>query len=506
MRSPARRPHRPPAARVSLISPDHSGVPVALPSSSRRPDGDTAWADAPPARTGVRGAIVAFAARRDTARVLLITADAAAASFSFGIGVQVLADSQLRPSASLAIPSIVVLARIFGLYERLGRGLGRSTLTDVPRQFQVATLSTLLASMLGEHLIRGTWQPVTTAVLWVCLLSSLTIARAAARWIPAALAPERCLVIGDLERAARVRRTIVSLSGGRSRVVGWVTLDQLVHCRDREALAELVALHRAEHLVIAPVVIDTAEVIELVRSVDELDLRVTLMPRLLELASATLTPDVIGGAAGLDIRRLGLSRSERWVKRALDVAGALLLGILLCPLLVAIAVAIKLTSRGPVLFRQQRVGRDGRQFPMLKFRTMVVDAEARKTELRPRNQAADGLFKLVDDPRVTPVGRLLRRTSLDELPQLWNILRGQMSMVGPRPLIAEEDNTIAGLHRRRLRVRPGMTGIWQVMGSARVPLSEMVELDHLYVLSWSPWLDLKILFRTLAFVLARKGM
>jgi exopolysaccharide biosynthesis polyprenyl glycosylphosphotransferase len=456
-------------------------------------------------RTGFRGAVVALADRRETARALLMIADAGAVGASLGLGVQFVVGADLRLAAVLTIPFVVLLARVFGLYERLGHGLGRSTLTDVPRQFELATLLALLASLVGDRLIWGPWTPAATLGFWLSLMVTLPTARAAARWLPAALAPERCLVIGDLERAARVRRTIVGLSGGRSHLVGWVPLDQLSKPDTREALSELVRSRYVEHVVIAPMVVDTAEVIEVVRSLEELDIRITLMPRLLELASATLTADVIGAAAGLDVRRLGLSRGERWVKRATDLGGAMLIIIVLAPLLLAIAVAISATSRGGVFFRQRRVGRDGRMFSMFKFRTMVLDAEARKAELRSRNQA-EGLFKLVDDPRVTRVGRFLRRTSLDELPQLFNVLRGDMSLVGPRPLIAEEDGTIAGWHRRRLRVRPGMSGIWQVMGSARVPLSEMVELDNLYVMSWSPWLDLKILVRTAAFVLARRGM
>jgi exopolysaccharide biosynthesis polyprenyl glycosylphosphotransferase len=461
-----------------------------------------------PARSrpaGLRAALTALVARRETVRAMLVGADAAAVAFALGIGVQVVAGAQLRPTALLAIPCLVFLARVFGLYERLGRGLGRSTLTDLPRQFQLATLVALIAAMLGDHLTFVPWRPATTAIFWLALLVAVPVGRAAARWLPAAVAPERCLVIGDLERAHRVRRTIASLSGGRTRLVGWVTLEPLADAGGRAAVAELVTAHRVDHVVIAPTVVDTAEVIELVRAVVDLDVRVTLMPRLLELASATLTSDVIGAAAGLDVRRLGFSRSERLAKRTFDLAGAAVLLVALAPLLALIAAAIELTSPGGVLFRQQRIGRDGRPFSMLKFRTMAADAEARKCELQALNQAS-GLFKIVDDPRVTRVGRILRRTSLDELPQLLNVIRGEMSLVGPRPLIAEEDGTIAGWHRRRLYVRPGMSGVWQVLGSARVPLSEMVELDNLYVLSWSPWLDLKILLRTVAFVLARKGM
>jgi lipopolysaccharide/colanic/teichoic acid biosynthesis glycosyltransferase len=170
-----------------------------------------------------------------------------------------------------------------------------------------------------------------------------------------------------------------------------------------------------------------------------------------------------------------------------------------------IALAIKLDSRGPVLYRQQRVGRDGRTFSMAKFRTMVDGADSQKEALRHHNEA-DGLFKIADDPRITRVGRLLRRTSLDELPQLLNVLRGQMSLVGPRPLVPEDDERVQGWYRRRLHLTPGMTGRWQVLGSARIPLQEMVKLDYLYAANWSLWLDVKIMLRTIGFVLSRRGL
>src|SRR5262249_34425334 len=176
----------------------------------------------------------------------------------------------------------------------------------------------------------------------------------------------------------------------------------------------------------------------------------------------------------------------------------------LSPLLALIALAIRLSSRGPILFRQRRVGHEGKLFEVLKFRSMVHDAEERKAELAGRNEA-EGLFKIDADPRVTRVGRQLRRTSLDELPQLFNVLRGEMSLVGPRPLIVEEDRQIEGFYRRRLHLTPGMTGPWQVLGSARIPLHEMVSIDYLYVANWSLWGDVKILLRTVPSVLLRRG-
>jgi len=143
---------------------------------------------------------------------------------------------------------------------------------------------------------------------------------------------------------------------------------------------------------------------------------------------------------------------------------------------------------------------------MLKFRTMVPEAEALKDSLRDRNEAQEGLFKIAADPRVTRVGRWLRASALDELPQLWNIVRGEMSLVGPRPLVVDEDRRVEGWHRRRLELMPGMTGPWQILGPARVPLREMVAIDYLYIANWSPWTDLKILLRTVPHVLGRHGL
>ncbi len=153
-----------------------------------------------------------------------------------------------------------------------------------------------------------------------------------------------------------------------------------------------------------------------------------------------------------------------------------------------------------------RVGRHGKRFEMIKFRTMVPNAEELKDSLRHRNEAQEGLFKIAEDPRVTRVGRLLRKSALDELPQLLNIVRGEMSLVGPRPLVVDEDRQVEGWHRRRLELTPGMTGPWQILGPSSVPLKEMVAIDYLYVANWSLWTDVKILLRTVPHVLGRRGL
>ncbi len=471
----------------------------------RRTGDDALWSPPPATTSRVHPAVARIAARRDIVRATLVAADAAAVAASLGIVVQFVFGAVLRPEALVTIPIAVVLSRLFGLYSRAGRGLGWSTLNEVPRLSQVATTLVLLTTLIGDRIVEPSWTAGTTVSFWLALIVALPLSRGLVRAVLAFVAPERFLVIGDMQRATRVRRTIEGLTGRRGAVDAWVAPEQLRDPEALEALGELLVRHGLDHVVLAPMVIDDAEIVTLMRALEELDVQVTLMPRLLELASATLASDVLGAATALEVRRLGLSRPQRIAKRTFDVVVAVALLVAAAPLLVAIALAVRLTSHGPVLFRQERVGRGGRSFSMLKFRTMCVDADARKAELRGHNQA-DGLFKIADDPRITRVGRLLRRTSLDELPQLINVLRGEMSLVGPRPLVPEEDSTIAGWYRRRLSVMPGMTGIWQVMGSARIPLPEMLELDNLYVVSWSPWLDLKVLLRTAGFVLARRGM
>jgi lipopolysaccharide/colanic/teichoic acid biosynthesis glycosyltransferase len=208
----------------------------------------------------------------------------------------------------------------------------------------------------------------------------------------------------------------------------------------------------------------------------------------------------------MGVRRFELTRSSAAVKRAFDLVGAALGLLAIAPLMVVILIAIKLDGGGPIFFRQRRVGRHGRHFDMLKFRTMVPGADAMKDSLRDRNEAQEGLFKIADDPRVTRVGKLLRRSALDELPQLLNIFKGEMSLVGPRPLVVDEDQRVEGWYRRRLELKPGMTGPWQILGPARVPLREMGAIDYLYVANWSLWGDIKIMLRTVPHVLGRRGL
>jgi exopolysaccharide biosynthesis polyprenyl glycosylphosphotransferase len=374
-----------------------------------------------------------------------------------------------------------------------------------------------VAWLAGRLVVAGSLDRREAFFLWLALGGLLVLARATARSIALRLGPvERCLFIGDERSAGMVSGKLTGHGGINAKVVAHLDMDQvapwstdafsaprLAEIRD---LAQTLDVHRA---IIAPgwgADADAGETLNLVRTLKAVGVRVSVLPRMLEVVGSAVEFDDLHGVTLMGVRRFDLTRSSAALKRALDLIGASLGLLAISPLMIAFAVAIKLDSRGPVLFRQLRVGRHGRRFYMLKFRTMVPEAESMKEALRHRNEAQEGLFKIAADPRVTRMGRFLRSTALDELPQLFNVVRGEMSLVGPRPLVVEEDERIEGWHRRRLELMPGMTGPWQILGPARVPLKEMVALDYLYIANWSLWSDVKILLRTVPHVLGRRGL
>jgi exopolysaccharide biosynthesis polyprenyl glycosylphosphotransferase len=447
--------------------------------------------------------------RRDRRyRRLLGVADVLAMTLALAICVPLLGEGDMvTPLVGAGAPLILILSKVLDLYDRDELLLHKTTLDEAPKLFQVATLMALLLWLGHGFLIQGELGRKQVLGFWFVLALLLPLSRASARLLAGRLAQtENCLLLGPPDACDRAREKIEASSSVHARVVAQVDMESPSDAHDAAAALALLARdHDVHRVVVAPPGTDRGEVLNLIRTAKNLGLKVSVLPRMLEVVGSSVEFDDLEGLGVLGVRRFGLTRSSWAVKRAMDVTGSLLaLAPLALPLML-IALAIKLTSRGPVFFRQQRVGRDGRVFEMLKFRTMVRGADRMKAELQERNEA-EGLFKIADDPRVTRVGRGLRRTSLDELPQLFNVLRGEMSLVGPRPLVLEDDQRVRGWYRRRLHLTPGMTGRWQVLGSARIPLAEMVKLDYLYVANWSLWGDVKILLRTVGFMLARRGL
>jgi exopolysaccharide biosynthesis polyprenyl glycosylphosphotransferase len=218
-----------------------------------------------------------------------------------------------------------------------------------------------------------------------------------------------------------------------------------------------------------------------------------------------MTVQSVAGVPLLFVRRTGMDRAQRTLKRTIDIIGSALGIILLSPLLALLALWIRRDSKGPVLFKQVRVGRDGDPFVCWKYRTMVADAEARRADLEHLSQGPGLLFKLKEDPRITGAGKWLRRYSLDELPQLYNVLKGEMSLVGPRPAIPQEVEQYDDWVRNRLKVKPGMTGLWQVSGRTETTFGDYVRYDLFYIQNWSLALDLWILWRTFRAVTTAEG-
>jgi exopolysaccharide biosynthesis polyprenyl glycosylphosphotransferase len=441
-------------------------------------------------------------ARERSYRRALVVSDAVAACVALWASFS-LTGLTISP-AHLLVPLATMLAlEAADLYDRDDLVLRRSTLDEAPALFQAAGLAAIAAALLGGDPL----EPEVLVLLWVTIAGGLIVGRAVGRGVVRKRhPPERCLVVGDTELASHIRRKVRD-SRACAEVVATVPLrpdESIERFSGPHGLQALMLAHGIDRVILAPTSTDHSSTLELIRVAKAAGVRVSLLPRMFEVVGSSMDVEDIDGVTMLGLRRFGLSTSARLIKRSFDVVVASLAVVAVGPVMLAAAVAIRLDSPGPVFFRQTRVGREGRRFCMLKFRSMVRDAEEHKASLAHRNEA-EGFFKLTDDPRTTRVGRLLRRTSLDELPQFLNVLRGDMSIVGPRPLIVDEDERIVGLDRSRLHLTPGMTGPWQVLGSARIPMSEMVSLDYLYVTNWSLWLDVKLVLRTVPHVLARKG-
>jgi exopolysaccharide biosynthesis polyprenyl glycosylphosphotransferase len=311
------------------------------------------------------------------------------------------------------------------------------------------------------------------------------------------------LVIGEREDRERLIRTLDGSPGAYS-LVGEFDLSggrvDLPRLRERLDDTEVrnVILTGAERIA-------DEEFLDLLRSVRLRKVKLQVVPGAITLLK---TKPVLSEYTGVPLFEVGyprLDNTQQSLKRLLDVTGSLLGLILLSPLLLAVSLAVKLTSSGPVLFRQKRVGADEKVFICYMFRSMYEDAEARQEELEALNEGDGAVFKIKNDPRITPIGHFIRRWSVDELPQLINVLKGEMSLVGPRPLPLRDFERMSELHKRRLAAIPGMSGYWQISGRSNLSFDDMVRLDLYYIENWSLSFDIKIILKTLGAVLRREG-
>jgi exopolysaccharide biosynthesis polyprenyl glycosylphosphotransferase len=443
--------------------------------------------------------------RAAVARRSLVAADLIAAVTAL-FAAALIVDVTPRAASLLAAPLVIIAGKVSGLYDRDEVRLRKSTLEEVPALFQLSGISALLLWLSDGTVFTTELHRPGTVVLWAVLFAFLTVNRLIARYVAGhALPVERCLIIGDPGVTSDVADT---LARRRAEVVGRLPLVESGGGL-RTDFEEMVCRSGANRIVVVPGVHGDAEAtLAAVTRAQEMGIYVSILPRMFDVVGSSVEFDHVDGMTLLGVHRFGISRSSWAVKRAVDIVGSGLGLLFLAPVFAIVAIAIRLDTRGSVFFRQPRMGHRGQPFEMLKFRTMYEGADRVRGELAALSHAGDGLFKVLEDPRITRVGKWLRRYSLDELPQLFNVFRGEMSLVGPRPLILEEDARIEGHHRRRLNLTPGITGPWQVLGTAsrRVPLRDMVTLDYLYAGNWSLWTDVKILLRTTLHVLRGQGL
>jgi exopolysaccharide biosynthesis polyprenyl glycosylphosphotransferase len=411
------------------------------------------------------------------------------------------------------LPAWIIAAKVYGLYDRDEERTDHTTVDDLVGVFHLLTIGAWF-TFVSAHLTEVA-DPQLSKILffWGLALVLVTVGRAFSRAFCRRQSSyqQNTVIVGAGDVGQTVAHKLLQHPEYGISVLGFI--DSKPKER-RSDVGDLTLLGSCDHLpglvrdlnierVIIAFSNDSHEhTLHLIRSLKDLDVQIDIVPRLFDVVGPGVSLHSVEGLTLIGLAPFRLSRSSRFLKRSTDVSLAALGLVLLLPLFLVVAVAIKLDSSGPVLFGQIRTGLSGNRFRMYKFRTMTVDADQHKESFAHLNKHARAggdprMFKIADDPRVTRVGRFLRRYSFDELPQLINVVQGTMSLVGPRPLIPEEDRHVHAWARQRLRLKPGMTGPWQVLGASGIAFHEMVRLDYLYVTSWSLGNDLKLLLRTL---------
>jgi exopolysaccharide biosynthesis polyprenyl glycosylphosphotransferase len=459
-------------------------------------------------------------------RRALMWADLAALSLAF-----TLSEALYRPAPSLfnqfgtameyatffaTLPLWLVAAKLYGLYDRDESRANHTTTDDIVGVFHLVTIVAWL--LLAGAYLTSVASPavIKVATFWMLAIPFVTLARVSARaFCRGRLAYiQNTVVVGAGDVGQLVARKILQHPEYGINLVGFVDdqpkepgagLEHLTLLGSPEHLPAIVSALDVERVIVAFSNDPFERTVDLVRSLDDSEVQIDVVPRLFDLVSPSAEIHTLEGIPLLGIPSLRLSRSSRLLKRTMDVVLAGIGLVLLAPVFALIAFATRLDSSGPVFFRQIRMGGGGKVFWIVKFRTMGADAEERKAALQHLNKHVgpgndSRMFKIPDDPRITRVGRFLRRYSLDELPQLINVVRGEMSLVGPRPLILAEHRHVSDWAQKRMNLKPGITGLWQVLGRSDISFEEMVKLDYLYVTTWSLWQDFRLVLRTLPIV------
>jgi exopolysaccharide biosynthesis polyprenyl glycosylphosphotransferase len=451
-------------------------------------------------------------------RRILFAADSLALLLSLVFALGIVGDRHEPLLAALliipTIPGWFLLFRAYGLYQRPLRRFEPTHLDDFSSVFHALVIGTLGLWVWFRVLPVQRLDLAEVIAFGVIAFVLTTTFRAAVRIIGLRIrGPEKVLVIAPLADVKILQRKFGNHPEYEMEAVSAMTAPGEGHdgldlgiCENFDDVGHQLRAGEVDHLLVQlnQELISQEEIAELMRTCHRARIRFGTFPREKSLLPPGVDVNHVEGTGFLSYHPPVLSRSSMVIKGAMDLAITIPLVILFAIPMAIIALAIKLDDGGDVLFSQTRVGRDGERFQLLKFRTMVPDADALVAGLMEKSLDPDWLV-MEKDPRVTRVGRFLRRSSLDELPQLWNVLCGDMSLVGPRPLPIRDDEAVRGWGRHRLDCIPGVTGWWQVLGRNDIPFREMVEIDYAYVTSWTFWGDVKLLVRTLPVVLSRRG-